>query len=501
MSARQVCAAKRGRWSIGGVPSLLLIPSAILLGLVAGCTANVTSVSPTSVAAAGPAFKMTVLGSGFTSGSTVQWNGTDRTTTYVSAKELLAQINAADIAAAGSASITVTNPNSIGGTSGSSGSSGSSSAVSNAKTINIVAPSVDATAYQIDPAHDGAMTFNSVSFPSSPTWRVSLAAGAPSNIVIADSRVFLTLGTSGGSQLLALSQSNGAAAWGPAAITGVAAGSAGVAYDDGRVFVAEADSGGSTLSAYDAATGDLDWSTALGAGPPGAPTAADGFVYVIATGNATLYALDEAKGAITWQQPLSASGGTPAVTADGVYVTSTSSACYAIDLRPATGEVIWNSSGSVGSCPQGAAGTPAAANQLIYAPTSSGTAIFSAEAGTSTGALSDSLPAAFTSNTAYFASGPNLDAVTLSNDGIQWTFNGDNQLDTSPVVVNKYVITGSSLGNLYAVDTTSGTSVWTQSLGAKIEQLAVGDGLLLVIAEGSNASGGTLAAYTISTNP
>jgi hypothetical protein len=28
-----------------------------------------------------------VLGSGFTSGSKVQWNGTDRTTTYVSAKE------------------------------------------------------------------------------------------------------------------------------------------------------------------------------------------------------------------------------------------------------------------------------------------------------------------------------------------------------------------------------------------------------------------------------
>jgi outer membrane protein assembly factor BamB len=482
-------------------PPLSWVPVICLLGIMAGCTANVSSVSPTSVAAAGPAFKMTVLGSGFTSGSKVQWNGTDRTTTYVSAKELLAQINATDIATAGSASITVTNPNSIGGSSNASGTGGSSSAASNTKTISIVAPSVDATAYQIDPLHDGAMTFNSVSFPSSPTWRVNLAAGAPSNIVIADSRVFLTLGTSGGSQLLALNQSSGATAWGPTAITGVSAGSAGVAYDDGQVFVAEADTGGSTLYAYDASTGKLDWSTALGAGPPGAPTATDGFVYVIAAG-ATLYALDEAKGAITWQQPLSASGGTPAVTADGVYVTSTTSACSAIDLRPATGELIWNSSGSVGSCPEAAAATPAVANQLVYAPTSSGTAIFSAEAGSSSGALSDSLPAAFTSSTAYFATSPNLDAVDLSNDGVKWTFNGDNELDTSPVVVNqRYVIAGSSLGNLYAVDATSGTSVWTQSLGAKIKQLAVGDGLLLVIAEASNSSGGTLTTYTISTNP
>lgn len=500
MSARQVCAAKCGRWSTRGASSLAFLPLGVVLGIVAGCTANVTSISPTSVSEAGPAFKMTVLGSGFSGSSTVQWNGSNRSTTYVSATELLAQINAADIAATGSASITVTNPGA-----GSSSSSGSSTGTSNAKMLSIVAPSVDATAYGIDPAHDGAITFtSSISFPSAPAWQVNLGAGAPSNIVIANNEVFVTVATSGGSQLFALDLASGATAWGPNAIAGAAAASAGVAYDNGQVFLAQADFGGSTLYAYDAGTGALNWSTPLGAGAPGAPTAADGSVFVITAGNATLHALDETTGAVTWQGSLSATGGTPAVTADGVYVAAPSSGCSAIDFRPATGEIIWNTSAGTGSCPQAAAATPTVANQLVYSPTSSGTAIFSAEAGSSSGALSDSLPAAFTSSVAYFGANPNLDAVDLSNDGVQWTFNGDNALDTAPVFVSdqasdQYVITGSSLGHLYAVTASSGSIFWTQTLSGKVEQLAAGDGSLLVITETGNDNAGTLTAYTLAT--
>lgn len=163
MSARLVHMANRGGWRLRGGPSGLLFPPAIVL-VLAGCTANVSSISPSQVAAAGPAFKMTVLGSGFSSGSTVQWNGSSRSTTYVSATELLAQINQTDIASTGSASITVNN----GGVTGGS-SSTTSGGTSNAKTIDIVAQSIDATAYQADPTHDGAVTFSSVSFPGGGT--------------------------------------------------------------------------------------------------------------------------------------------------------------------------------------------------------------------------------------------------------------------------------------------------------------------------------------------
>lgn len=464
-----------------------------MLLAAAGCTTKVTSVSPASVAEAGPAFKLTVLGSGFGQGSTVQWNGSGRATTYVSATELIAQINAADIAATGSASVTVTDPVAAAVTTGNA---------SNAETVSIVPPSADATAYQIDPAHDGAMAFNSVSFPSASAWHASIGSGTPSNIVIADSKVYLTTGTSGGSRLLALSQANGGTAWGPKAIAGSSGGSAGVAYDNGRVFVTQDESSGSTLYAYDADTGALDWSTELAAGSAGAPTAADGIVYVIVAGSATLDAIDEASGNIAWQQSLSTSAGTPAVTADGVYVTATTSVCHTIDFRPATGEVIWDTADATGFCLQAAGGTPAVANQLVYSSNSSGTSIFAAETGGDSGSLSDPLPAAFTTDTAYFPDSPNLDAVRLSDGTVQWTFNGDNELETPPIVINsQYVITGSSLGNLYAVDTTSGNAVWKQALGNSVAQLAVGDGLLLAVTETSNDGSGTLTAYTISSNP
>jgi outer membrane protein assembly factor BamB len=480
----------------------------ILAVTVAGCTENVTSISPTTVAAAGPAFKLTVLGSGFSSGDSVQWNGSNRSTTYVSATELIAQINAADIESTGNASITVTNPSAAAlGTSGTSGTSGSGS---NTESVSIIAPTGDANAYQIDPAHDGAAALASgttVSFPPPSSWHVNIGAGAPSNVVIADSMIFLTTGTSGGSQLLALSQSNGGTAWGPVAISGTTGGSAGVAYDSDQVFVSQDQSGiggGSTLNAYNAGTGALNWSASLGAASPGAPTVADGYVYVIVGGSATLFALNETTGAIAWEQTLTGSSGTPAVTADGVYVSATTSGCFTIDFRPATGEVIWSTSSGTLYCPQGA--TTAVANGLVYSPNTSALAIFDSETGdNSAGTLAYSLPAAFNGTTGYFLQGSKLQALNLTeeatSDTVQWTFDGDNALNTPPILVNdQYVIVGSTAGNLYAVDTTSGTSTWTQSLGNNIVQLSVGDGLLVAVTETGNNNSGTLTAYTIASS-
>jgi len=76
-----------------------------------------TSLSPSSATAGGAAFTLTVNGSGFISGSTVQWNGANRTTTYVSATQLTAAITAADIVSAGTKPVTVVNSAPGGGTS------------------------------------------------------------------------------------------------------------------------------------------------------------------------------------------------------------------------------------------------------------------------------------------------------------------------------------------------------------------------------------------------
>ena len=70
---------------------------------------TLTFLSPSSAVAGGPAFTLTVNGSNFESVSVVRWNGANRTTTFVSATQLTAAIPAADVAAAGSASVTVAN--------------------------------------------------------------------------------------------------------------------------------------------------------------------------------------------------------------------------------------------------------------------------------------------------------------------------------------------------------------------------------------------------------
>lgn len=70
----------------------------------------ITSLSPSSKTAGSGVFTITVNGANFVSGSsTVRWNGSNRTTTYVSATQLTATIAAADIASSGTAAITVAN--------------------------------------------------------------------------------------------------------------------------------------------------------------------------------------------------------------------------------------------------------------------------------------------------------------------------------------------------------------------------------------------------------
>jgi hypothetical protein len=77
----------------------------------------ICSISPASVVAGASAFTLSVVGAGYTSSSTVNWNGKSRTTMFVSANALQAQITSADVTKAGTASVTVTSSGSAGGTS------------------------------------------------------------------------------------------------------------------------------------------------------------------------------------------------------------------------------------------------------------------------------------------------------------------------------------------------------------------------------------------------
>lgn len=358
--------------------------------------------------------------------------------------------------------------------------------------------STDATAFQINSMHDGTMTFSSVAFPAAPAWSMDVG-GTPSYALIADGKVFVTVRLSGSSELLALDQKTGATVWGPIALTGPASAS----YEDGRVFVLTGGSLTGLMQAYDAGTGNLDWSTLL-TGQfdfTAAPTALNGFVY--GTGyesGGTVYALDETTGTIVWTAGLFDGGSiNPAVTASGVY---TSEPCEAYDFAPTTGAVLWHE--NLG-CSSGGGTTPVVANSLVYWSNSgiySGTTL-NASSGATVGAFSADYAPAITATTGYFLQGGTLRGISASNNTIEWSFTGDGSLTGSPIAVNQYVIIGSSVGNLYAVDGSTGAQVWTQQLGAGVDantglptsSLSAGDGLLVVPA------GTKVIAYTLSTNP
>jgi len=75
------------------------------------------STSPTSVTHGSATFTLTVNGTNFVKGAVVRWKGLNRTTTFVTAKQLKATILASDVAAAGNATVAVFNPGPGGGTS------------------------------------------------------------------------------------------------------------------------------------------------------------------------------------------------------------------------------------------------------------------------------------------------------------------------------------------------------------------------------------------------
>ncbi len=443
-------------------------------------------VSPTTVTVGGSAFTLTALGKSFTGTSTVEWNGTALVTTQVSPTEILAQVPASDISATGTASVMVSDPNSPPGTTG-------------AKSVTIVPPSIDAVTFQMNPVHTGAVNFSSVNFPGIPTWTKNVG-GIPSYALIADGEVIVTVQLSAqDSEVLALDQATGNTVWGPISING----KANAAYDNGRVFVASSPyPSPPILQAFDAASGTLDWSTTLNTtGDPGAPTATAGVVYL--DSEYGLQAFDESSGTLLWTYYSGAGFSTPAVTADGIYV---SFPCLALDVRPATGEQIWRYQGN---CEGGGATMPAIINQLDYSadnfPYYVGSLdVLDAKTGSYIRSYLAASPPAYTNTMGYFLQSGTLNGILLLNNTVQWSFTGDGQLAGAPIAVNQYVIIGSSSGNLYALDGSTGTQLWNVDLGTAIDTnelfipfsgLAAGNGLLVVPA------GNSVVAYTLSTNP
>jgi hypothetical protein len=101
----------------GSGPDVQVLPDATATLTVANPAPTPEWLLPSSAAPGGSARTITVNGEGFTTTSTVLWNNSARTTTFVSETQLQAAITAADLAAAGTAQVTVSNPAPGGGVS------------------------------------------------------------------------------------------------------------------------------------------------------------------------------------------------------------------------------------------------------------------------------------------------------------------------------------------------------------------------------------------------
>ena len=90
VEATSYSSAKAGAYTLSVATPPSGVPAPVLM--------LITSLSPSSAQAGGAAFTLLVTGSGFVSGSVVQWAGSDRSTTVVSATQLQAAILAGDLA-------------------------------------------------------------------------------------------------------------------------------------------------------------------------------------------------------------------------------------------------------------------------------------------------------------------------------------------------------------------------------------------------------------------
>jgi len=372
------------------------------------------------------------------------------------------------------------------------------------------AGSDQSVAYQVDVAHSGVQSDDQLAPPFGRRWKVTLPAGV-SYPLIAGGYVYVTVANPGqyGTHLYALRQSDGSTAW-SASIPGTYDWS-NAAYDAGRVFVVNFDG---LLQAFAGDTGALVWARQL----PGQyafsspPTASAGVVYVGGAGSGgTLYAVDESNGAVlAAQQVENGDDSSPALSGSAVFVSYACNQAYGFatpSLSP-----LWHYSTF---CEGGGGKTTVYANGRVYTRDYFGNLVLDAATGNlvrSYAPQGATLPApAVDSTTIYSLNQGVLTAQAVGDGSVSWTFGGDGQLDTAPLVLStssgELVVEGSASGRLYALDASTGAVAWQTDVGSPIsapdEQnvsqpltgLGAGQGLLVVPA------GATLSAYARDTTP
>lgn len=333
-----------------------------------------------------------------------------------------------------------------------------------------------AVAYQINPAHSGAITFSAgFSTPLKKVWSENLGSSLTYPI-IAGGRVFVN---SSAGVTYALDLATGTTKWSKNTGTGL-----GSAYDNGSVFLVTS---GGLLSSLSAKSGKTLWATQM---PDqysfsSAPMAIKGQVFVGGAGvGGDVYAVDESTGTLQWEEGVeNGDDSSPAYGENGIYV-SYPQQYYKFD--PATGNTDWHYSGDG----EGGGGNTAVyyGGRVYIQDWTSGNSILDANNGNILGTFgaNNGDPPAFYKlvngkKTGFSLYNGTLYGWKVSSGTNIWTFTGDNSLSTPPIVVNGLVIEGSSSGEVYALDAATGSQQWSDNTGSGVTALAAGQGTLVVV--------------------
>jgi outer membrane protein assembly factor BamB len=276
-----------------------------------------------------------------------------------------------------------------------------------------------------------------------------------------------------------LDETTGSLVWGPVHVPGIYSFSA-VAYDHGKLFVVNTEG---LMESFDAATGTPGWSVQLTSTDYGTPTAVNGLVYM-PTG-AGVVAVEESSGRVVWtqDQAISPLGTAAAFTPGGVFAAS---GCDAYKIDPIGGTILWH---DATSCVGAGTFTPVYAGGSLYvldlwSSTGPLDEVLNPATGSQVGTFDASVSPAFSDTTGFYLLRGTLSATSLATGSTLWTFTGDGQLQTPPIVIDGTVVIASLSGTVYALDAATGSVLWTGSTGALSNAgnstLGAGDGYLVV---------------------
>ena len=251
------------------------------------------------------------------------------------------------------------------------------------------------------------------------------------------------------------------------------------------------------VSGYAPVTGNLLWKADVGCFINGGASIARGRVYVAnrigGSGTLGLYCLNETTGEIIWYNPIGGFGGvsTPAISGDRLFVGSYTGDLYCVNASDGT--TVWNRTIEPNPAWYGVGSCPLIYGSTVFVNTASDGALFAFDFDgnemwnitTTTGSYGDGSsaiyyisPAAHDGKIFFGGSGPALYCVNIGTRTEVWNFSTVGTVSTTPAVDYGMVYFATE-ERVYAIDL-DGHEVWNWSMRCRISSPAVAHGRVYI---------------------